>query len=514
MGYELFAKRLLESKVVFKLGDSKVRTDAGLAKRAKAQRSTIDWHHTRKVLMHSYGQAHGFTPPKQGYFGAEEGSSRGELEEDQMSDSEELHVVDKDKSTSDKDVPELSRSLDEVEAFLKAYGRSTGTAGADSATAVSVNKAITAIMGDMHRGINTHEGVFDPASADADDVETGSGSDQDRRHVLSFEKKGRQMLRLYFESLELRTGGEILQWYAQNRDQIPRKCYRVYSVGSGWFPVDLLKAGKWPEMGRVTFDEAHTIRNLDSIFYIGARLVPAHEMLLATVNPQFNGTHDILAYASLFAARSGLDRYFDAAPGVECSAVIKGVKSSEEVVGKAYVTLQQMEDTSFIDQLHQWANKNLARPTFLSSFISLRRMKTRLRAGDRDIYPRASLPEFRVRTVKFSFQPKNENLRTMQHLASAAVKFMYTILDSTDQNDKSKSAQTKEQRTSRRKLLRDIKEALNLREGREGSIAMALHRILTLISFDMRNYRLLFDKTVFDCDPLVKLSDDEVKKLH
>jgi len=33
----------------------------------------------------------------------------------------------------------------------------------------------------------------------------------DRRHVLLFEKKGKQILRLYFESLKLRTGAEILQ---------------------------------------------------------------------------------------------------------------------------------------------------------------------------------------------------------------------------------------------------------------------------------------------------------------
>ena len=51
MGYEPFTKRLLESEVVFEFADGKVRTDAGLAKRAKAQRSTTDWHHTRKVLL-------------------------------------------------------------------------------------------------------------------------------------------------------------------------------------------------------------------------------------------------------------------------------------------------------------------------------------------------------------------------------------------------------------------------------------------------------------------------------
>ena len=41
IGYELFAKRLLESSVVFELANGKVGTDAGLAKRAKAQRSAV-----------------------------------------------------------------------------------------------------------------------------------------------------------------------------------------------------------------------------------------------------------------------------------------------------------------------------------------------------------------------------------------------------------------------------------------------------------------------------------------
>jgi hypothetical protein len=141
-------------------------------------------------------------------------------------------------------------------------------------------------------------------------------------------------------------------------------------------------------------------------------------------------------------------------------------------------------------------------------------MKTPLRVGDRDIYPGASLPECRVRTVEVSFQLGNKDLRTLQHLVSAAVKYMYTTLDLTEESDKPKSVQSKEQRARRRKLLREIKEALNLREGQVGSLAMALHRILTLISFDMRNHRLLFDKAVYDRDPLVKLSADEVRKLH
>lgn len=89
--------------------------------------------------------------------------------------------------------------------------------------------------------------------------------------LLSFEKKGIQILGLYFESLKLRNGQEMLQWCLQNRDQLPVSCRRVYRVGPGWFPLDLMQAGKWPKMGRVTFDEAHMIRNLDSTFYIAAR---------------------------------------------------------------------------------------------------------------------------------------------------------------------------------------------------------------------------------------------------
>ena len=100
--------------------------------------------------------------------------------------------------------------------------------------------------------------------------------------------------------------------------------------------------------------------------------------------------------------------------------------------------------------------------------------------------------------IFFSFRPENENLQTMQHLASAAVKFMYT-----DQNGKSRLAQTKEQRARRRKLLR---------EGKRAPLQWPCIGSLTLISFDMRNYRLLFDRTVYDCDPLPSQVMREVKK--
>jgi len=501
--------------------------------------------------MHSYSQAHRFTPEKQKDTGAQ-----GDILEDELeghrSDSEELDSVSEGNNTTEEHAPEHGRSLDEIVAFLEANSGITSTADADSSDAgpstppamlskapnVSVNRAIDGIMRYTPRRVDTSEGVFDPVNTDTTDVETGSGSDQDRRQRLAYEKKGSQMLRLYFESLGLRSGADILRWYVQNPGQMPMRCHRVYSVGSGWFPVDLLKAGKWPEMGRVSFDEAHTLRNQDSVYYIAARLVPAREMPLVTGTPQFNGTHDIHAYASLFAARAGLDGYFEVDTGPECSAIINSVKSSEDVIRRGYVKIRhRAKDTSFITQLHQWADKDLARRrwwcllrgyhttigwkkkttaagVFLSSFISLRRMKTALRIGGQNIYPGASLPECTVRTVELSFRPEDKNLLTLQHLASAAVKFMYTSLDFTDQNDRSTSAQTKAQRIRRRRLLREIKDALNIREGREGPIAMALHRVLTLISFDMRNYRLLFDKKVYDSDPLVRLSDEEVKKLN
>ncbi|KAK3940929.1 hypothetical protein QBC46DRAFT_341119 [Diplogelasinospora grovesii] len=45
-------------------------------------------------------------------------------------------------------------------------------------------------------------------------------------------------------------------------------------------------------------------------------------------------------------------------------------------------------------------------------------------------------------------------------------------------------------------------------------MSMALHRILALLSFDMRNYRLFFDKSVYRKDPLAKLSPQQIANLH
>ena len=61
----------------------------------------------------------------------------------------------------------------------------------------------------------------------------------------------------------------------------------------------------------------------------------------------------------------------------------------------------------------------------------------------------------------------------------------------------SSCTQTRTTSPGRRKLLRDF------REGKEGLALLRWPciRSLTLISFDMRNYRLLLDKTVYDCDP-------------
>jgi hypothetical protein len=76
-------------------------------------------------------------------------------------------------------------------------------------------------------------GVIDPACPDLQDVETGSGSMKDRHQTLSFEKKGTRMLHVHFESLNLRTGQDILEWYVSHQDQMPIACHRVYHLGSG-----------------------------------------------------------------------------------------------------------------------------------------------------------------------------------------------------------------------------------------------------------------------------------------
>lgn len=529
IGYELFAKRLLDSRVEFQLADGQRKTETGLSRRAKNRQSTIDWQHTQQVLMDKYGQAHGFTT-------VERPMAEMLLEDDEGVDIEDGEDVD----MADSEEPLPGGEADEGQAGAPSPG-APRSGPSSKRRNIPVATALSTILQEMKRSIPKEGGVLE-VDEDGDgeaDGETSGGSDLDKRPTLSFQKKGRQMLRLFFSSLGIGTGGEMIEWYNQNQDKMPTACWFVYTLGSGWFPVELLKVGKWPEMGRITLDEAHIIRNTTSIYYTAAYLVPAHEALLVTGTPQYNGTQDVRAYATLFAARSGIDKYLRVGSNLDCAAVIDKCSSSRDVVDQHFVEPRPVDDddSKFVDQLHEWADKDLRRRqwwcllwghrakitparrttvagVFLSSFISLRRMKTRLRVGDKDIYPGASLPECRTRTVELSFQPSDENLRTLQHLASAAVKYMYTTLDFTERSGEKTSSQTKEEKARRRKLLRNIKDALNIREGREGSIAMALHRILTLISFDMRNYRLLFDKTVYDRDPLVKLSDDEVKKLR
>jgi hypothetical protein len=55
VGYQLFAKRLLERKEVFELADNKVKTGTGLSKREKAGGSKTDWHRAWKMVMNARG---------------------------------------------------------------------------------------------------------------------------------------------------------------------------------------------------------------------------------------------------------------------------------------------------------------------------------------------------------------------------------------------------------------------------------------------------------------------------
>lgn len=203
IGYDLFAKRLHESMVVFELVNGKVRTESGLAKRTKAQRSTIDWHYTRKVLMHSYGQAYGFTPEKEKDTGAQGDVLEDELE-GHRSDSEELDGVGEGNNTTEEHAPEYGRLLDEIGAFLEANSGIISIADADSSAAgpstppvillkapnVSVNKVIDEIVRYTPYRIDTLEGIFNPVNINTPNIEIGNGSDQDRCQKLLYKKKG------------------------------------------------------------------------------------------------------------------------------------------------------------------------------------------------------------------------------------------------------------------------------------------------------------------------------------
>ncbi|KAK3940867.1 hypothetical protein QBC46DRAFT_433135 [Diplogelasinospora grovesii] len=73
---------------------------------------------------------------------------------------------------------------------------------------------------------------------------------------------------------------------------------------------------------------------------------------------------------------------------------------------------------------------------------------------------------------------------------------------------------TKAQRQLRRELLKHVQDALGMAPQDNSAMSMALHRILTLLSFDMRNYSLFFDRTVYKRDPLAKLSPQQIANLH
>jgi len=550
ISYELFAKRLLEFKVLFKMEDGKTRTATGLSRRAKAHKTTIDWQHAQKELFDSYGQQFGYTPTRKRGPSSQEHEPADSEDSEDAEDSEDSDVGDDDQDGPEWDPSASDITDDMIRDFMKPRVRGNDKLEQNSASVgpstprkkpsskplrISAKEAIAAIL----RRITQSKGIekgSDLSDDSAVDGESDDGSEEDQRQSIMFEKKGGQLIRLFFDSMNITSGPDMVRWYLENPAGIPEKCFLVYTVGEQWFPLELLMAGDCVEMGRVTFDEAHILRNVGSTFHTSARLVPAHEVLLVTGTPQFNSPRDIYAYADIFAARSGIDRYLKAGSDDPCADIAKATSGkSEMVVQSGYAHHKPQNDTEFINALHHWANLDPPRRqwwclldrhraamkksrdpvgVFLSSFISLRGMKTPLRIGDREVYPGAALPPCTVRTVEVSFQGKDENRAKMQHLASAAVKFMHKTIDFHGDEDETVSHETKAQRVRRRRLLKEVKAALNIREGQDGSIAMALHRILSLISFDMRNYRLFFDKTVYDRDPLVKLSTEEVRKLH
>ncbi len=96
IGYQPFAKRLLESKVIFQLANAQFRTDSSLSRRPKSQKSMIDWQHTRRVLMDSYGRAEGFSPTDESHGGrrAKKNNSDGRSEELQSGDLGDAEETD------------------------------------------------------------------------------------------------------------------------------------------------------------------------------------------------------------------------------------------------------------------------------------------------------------------------------------------------------------------------------------------------------------------------------------
>lgn len=150
---------------------------------------------------------------------------------------------------------------------------------------------------------------------------------------------------------------------------------------------------------------------------------------------------------------------------------------------------------------------------FMTSFVSTRKMNTPLKLpNDSVIFPSSTLPPCMVRTVEV------EHSRSATHVVQNMMR-VTDILINHRHNPLSKEEHAQQlARDGEASITREkskVQEVMKVdHSALTKPMSMAFHRIMTLVSLDMHNYPLLFDRATQARDPLMALTDDQVRELR
>lgn len=384
-------------------------------------------------------------------------------------------------------------------------------------------------LNDAIRHIMDRIKFFTPPGSFSLDDDMQDGDEDDLRWSFSENITGQKMLKLYFRQLGmLDSPGEIVRLAEERPEELPSKASVVWRLTDHFFDINMLMQGRWPTFSQVTFDEGHQVRNEGSTFHFAASLLPKDRLLISTGTPLYNSINDVRGYSKLFSCHSRVDKHlvFNSAK----VDVLDYITWSGDIVpaGIAYAT--DKSDPGFVESLHRWADEDLDRRqwwsllagyrsyyassneslaaraanSFIESMVVTRKMNTPLRLPSGVVwYPSKSLPPCEVRTVEVSHQP-----RTAAKLSLAVDVLMNNLFKKSSFGSASRKGKGVEPVQLR------VEQILNLAPDDAASqMAMAYYRVMSLISFDMRNHGLFFDAEVHRRDPLARLSDKEVALL-
>lgn len=352
--------------------------------------------------------------------------------------------------------------------------------------------------------------------------------EQDERKYVPETVNSTRMVKLFFVEKGIKTAKEARNWALKHPHLLLVKAEFRNKLSAKFFDEKLLKQGTVPCFEQITLDEAHMIRHPKSTHHICAMLLPKSRLLLSTGTALYNDITDVKGYSSLFAHHCNIDKNFTFKSSE--ADMLDVVTWSHDLVEEGHIQLKEGHDRVFVKSLYEWANQNLERRqwwsllsgfrsrlnsfikpvqnraanAFLDTFVTTRKMNTPLVLPSGKVtYPSSSLPSAQVRTVEVSHCPDIEKE------LNSAVDVMYANLHT-------KAISGTEDGIEGRELSGKHPKQISYTGGdKHGPILnMAIHRLLTLISFDMRNHPLFFDPNVRRKDPLARLGDNEVVELN